>query len=103
MDMARSIDKAFYSSVAWKRCRDAYIAKCGGLCERCLAKGIIKPGYIVHHKIYLTEENYKDPSIALNFDNLEYLCFDDHQAEHFRTDKRYKILDNGEVIITDTD
>jgi 5-methylcytosine-specific restriction endonuclease McrA len=97
--MARSIDKAFYSSPAWKRCREAYIKKCGGLCELCFKKGIYKAGYIVHHKIHLTEENYRDPSVALNFDNLLYVCQDCHNKIHFANARRYKIMPNGEVII----
>ncbi len=73
----------------------------GGLCERCLAKGLIVPGYIVHHKIHLTEDNYKDPSVAFNFNNLEYLCKTCHEQEHFKTmmKPRFKIGDNGEVEI----
>ncbi|MEO2848988.1 HNH endonuclease, partial [Lacticaseibacillus paracasei] len=37
----------------------------------------------VHHKHYITADNINDPSITLNWDNLEYLCFDCHQEEHF--------------------
>lgn len=93
-------DKAFYKSTAWKKCRAAYIKKCGGLCERCLAQGLIKPGYIVHHKTHLTEENVTNPDIALSFDNLEYLCMDCHNAEHFTSkDKRYRIAVDGSVMI----
>ena len=100
--MAKSIDTAFYKSAAWKKCRAAYISMCGGLCERCLAEGIVKPGYIVHHKKHLTADNYQDPEIALSFDNLEYLCFNHHQAEHFRKQRRYRIDKDGNVIISDT-
>lgn len=101
--MARSIETAFYKSKAWKQCRAAYISKCGGLCEMCLAKGIYKPGYIVHHKIYLTEDNYKDPSIALNSENLIYVCEPCHNTIHFAHGKRYRIDEQGNVIITDTE
>jgi len=97
--MSRSIDESFYKSTAWKKCRAEYIKKCGGLCERCYAQGLIVPGYIVHHKIHLNADNYQDPSIALNFDNLEYLCFDCHQSEHFKKKRRYKIDADGNVII----
>lgn len=100
----RSIDKSFYSSKAWKDCRNAYIKKCGGLCERCLKDGIIKAGYIVHHKIHLNEDNYKDPNVSLSFENLEYLCFDHHQEEHFAKHKRrFKIDDAGNILILDDD
>lgn len=101
--MSKSIESAFYRSAAWRKCRDAYISKCGGLCEICLSKGIYKPGYIVHHKIHLTEENYKDPSVALNFDNLMYVCEADHNKIHFARERRYTIQPDGAVIINDTD
>ncbi|MFT9269709.1 MAG: HNH endonuclease [Liquorilactobacillus nagelii] len=83
----RSISKPFYRSKAWQRCRAGYIKSVGGLCERCLAKGIIKHGYIVHHKRYITEDNIGDPLVTLNWDNLEYLCHDCHNAEHFSKDE----------------
>lgn len=98
--MQRAIDNRFYRSKAWRICREAYIKKCGGLCERCLANGIYKAGYIVHHKIFLTEDNYQDPSVALNFENLEYLCESCHNSIHFANSRRYKIEPNGAVTIT---
>ena len=92
--------QAFYKSTAWQQCRDSYIKSVGGLCERCLANGLIVPGYIVHHKCYLTPENIKDPSITLNFSNLEYLCHDCHNKEHFKekAEPRYKITADGKVL-----
>ena len=75
--MARDFARAFYNSAAWQRCRAAYIEHVHGLCERCH-----RPGWIVHHKCYLTPANIDDPSVTLNFDNLEYLCQDCHNAEH---------------------
>ena len=93
--------KAFYKSTAWQKCRASYIQSVGGLCERCLAKGLIVPGYIVHHKCHLTAWNIQDPSITLNWDNLEYLCQDCHNKEHFKEEhpSRFTILENGEVEI----
>ena len=70
----------FYKSRAWRKCRDAYAASRFGLCERCGG-----PGVIVHHKIRLTLENVNDPSIALNWDNLELLCQACHNEEHHGT------------------
>lgn len=91
--------KSFYKTAAWLKCRAAYIKHVGGLCERCLARGLIVPGYIVHHKCYLTPENITDPSVTLNFDNLEYLCHECHNQEHFKEfqKKRYKIDSFGRV------
>lgn len=67
----------FYKSAAWQRCRDAYFKSQHGLCERCGGAG-----KIVHHKIYLTPENIHDPSVTLNWENLELLCQECHNAEH---------------------
>ena len=58
----RSIDNTFYQKPEWKRCRKAYLQYVSGRCERCLKKGLHVPASIVHHKTYLTEENYNDPA-----------------------------------------
>lgn len=73
----------FYGSRKWKRCRKNYLS-IHPICERCNKLGIVKRAEIVHHKIYLDTPSYKDPELSLNFDNLEALCFDCHQAEHHR-------------------
>lgn len=94
--------KPFYQSTAWKQCRAKYIKSVGGLCERCSKKGLIVAGYIVHHKCYLTPENINDPSVTLNWDNLEYLCQDCHNKEHtLKYRKRYRIDSNGKVTATE--
>ena len=96
--MAQNFAKAFYRSAAWITCRDSYIAKRRGLCERCLARGLIRSGKIVHHKVYLTPENISIPGIALNHANLELLCQDCHNAEHnARRGQRYVIDAAGNV------
>lgn len=66
----------FYKSWEWQCCRAEYLKK-EPLCERC---GM--PAEHVHHKIRLTPDNLKDPTIALNFDNLESLCEKCHKKEH---------------------
>lgn len=100
----RSIPTRFYKSRAWEKCRAAYLASVGGLCERCKAEDKIVPAEIVHHKIYLREENYKDASVALNFDNLEALCQECHNQEHFKEkmQRRWK-FENGSLTISQTD
>ena len=93
--------KRFYKSEAWQRTRNAYFKKRFGICERCGA-----PGAIVHHKIYLNPRNINDPKVSLNFDNLELLCMDCHNKEHFslknmrRTFKnaRYTFDESGNVL-----
>lgn len=87
---------AFYHSGAWAQCRDGYRRYRGGLCERCLKNGIVKAGEEVHHKVRLTPENIHDPRITLNWDNLELLCKQCHDAEHSK--KRYKVDALGRVI-----
>lgn len=89
----------FYGSRAWKRCRKAYAESRGGLCERCLAKGQIVPGTEVHHKIRLTPATVDDPSIALNWSNLELLCDECHAAEHGAAEKpRWCVGPDGQVV-----
>lgn len=73
---------AFYGSQAWKKCRADYRQYRGGLCERCLAKGLIVPGTDVHHKQHLTPDNLSDPAVTLSWANLELLCKPCHDAEH---------------------
>ena len=80
-----------YKSKAWQRCRKAYAAKAGGLCERCLARGLVTPGEIVHHRIHLTPNNVSDPTITMNFDNLELLCRNCHGKEHGNCEKRFEV------------
>lgn len=99
-------NKAFYHSAAWKNTRRNYKQSVGGLCERCLAKGMIVPADIVHHKIPLTDENINDLSISLSWDNLQALCRQCHAEVHDdmyaqRTGRRYKINNNGQVVIRD--
>ena len=88
----------FYKSQAWKKCREAYAQSKGWLCERCMKEGRLTIGEIVHHKIHLTPENIIDPSVTLNWDNLELVCRLCHAAEHGRA-KRYKVDEAGRVTI----
>ena len=90
--MTESFAKQFYKSWPWIKCARAYKVEKNHLCERCLSKGLIVPGEEVHHKIKLTPENLSDPSIALNWNNLELLCkqchMDEHQRKRWRADER---------------
>ena len=90
--------RAFYKSKQWEKCRAGYIKYVGGLCERCLKNGAYVPGVIVHHKCYLSPENIQDPSVTLNFDNLELLCLECHNKEHLSKHQlRYTINIDGKV------
>ena len=98
--------EAFYVSWAWRKCRAGFVAFKGGLCERCLQRGIINAGQPgrpleAHHKIPLTAQNVNDPDVALNWDNLELLCKDCHDEERQRTEKgrRWRVTPEGAVEI----
>ena len=93
----RDFARTFYSSKAWKQTRAAYAKSKGNLCERCLKKGLIVPGVIVHHKVYLTPENINDPAVSLNWNNLELVCADCHAEEHNRLQRRYTVDEYGRV------
>jgi len=66
------------------------------ICERCG-----RPADHVHHKVYLTAENYRDPDVAYNWENLEALCQACHNREHNvlqEPDYNYMFDANGELI-----
>lgn len=73
--------KEFYKTQAWRRARHAYIQERisidGGLCEKCGQE----PGRIVHHKIWLNDDNCNDTAISLNPSNFEYQCQTCHNKE----------------------
>lgn len=82
--------KSFYSSKAWLCCRDAYISNRisidGGLCQVC-GEQTGNIGEILHHQIMLTQSNISDPNVALNHDNLLWVCKDCHDdmPNHFNS------------------
>lgn len=82
--MHQQFANGFYGSNAWKKCREAYRRSKGGLCERCMARGLIVPGDEVHHRQPLTPDNLGDPGVTLSWANLELLCKACHQDEHER-------------------
>lgn len=96
----RSIPQEFYRSREWKLCRESYLQQ-HSLCELCLAKGIIVPAEIVHHVVHLNENNYKNPEVALNFDNLQAVCLSCHNGIHFRDNspKRWEFNSEGDLQI----
>lgn len=93
--------KEFYKSRAWRRARQAYIeyrtAIDGGLCEVCGDE----LGKIVHHKIWLDDENCNDPDISLNPKRFKYECQTCHNKEvdpRKTTMSRCLYGENGEII-----
>lgn len=93
--MSTGKQASFYKSKQWQRTREAFLSCRHFICERCG-----KPATIAHHKTYLTAENLSDPSISLSFENLEALCQDCHNAEHFglgSTARGLTFNSNGEL------
>lgn len=82
----------FYNSPEWKKVRKSYKLYRLNICERC---GEI--GYYVHHKKYITVNNVHDSNITLNFDNLELLCKNCHNKEHFELDLGYEFDEDGQL------
>lgn len=88
--------KDFYYSKSWRKCREAYKKTQHGICERC--QGIAE---VVHHKIYLTPSNINDPTITLDYANLEALCLDCHNKEHHSGDALdlgYSYDEDGNIV-----
>lgn len=79
--MAKDFAKDFYNSTVWRKTAKLYKQSKLGICERC---GRPHNKMIVHHIIELTPENINNPDINLNWDNLELLCIDCHNREHFQ-------------------
>lgn len=91
--------KSFYKSKRWQTTRLAYLKSVGGLCERCMKKGLYRPAVIVHHKVYITAENIHTPEVTLSWDNLEAVCRECHEQEHTGDGKRYKVNEDGTVVV----
>lgn len=92
----------FYQSKIWKQVRYIIWMKQCCLCARCgrpvWVKGLSDESIpkekrikgIVHHKVYLNDINILDDSIAIDEHNLEGLCIDCHNTEHFKSDSLRK-------------
>ena len=86
----------FYTTQAWRKCRESFLKSRGGLCEMCLKKGLIVPADHVHHIQPITPETAGDPSVTLNHGNLMALCESCHHAVHRK--KRWRCDAMGRVI-----
>jgi len=85
----------FYTTQAWRKCRASFLKEKHGLCEICLAKGLIVPAVHVHHREHITPTNLSNPAITLNHANLMALCEECHRAQH--TTKRWRCDPDGHV------
>ena len=72
-DYARS----FYKGRAWRSTQAAYMSGRHYVCERCG-----DAARVVHHRRHITPRNIGDPSVTLDWKNLEALCLDCHNREH---------------------
>ena len=63
-----------------------------------LRSGIYNSVYIIHHKEYITDKNYEDDNVFFNIYNLESLCLDCHNKEHFAEEEEYSFDKNGDLI-----
>lgn len=98
--MQRSNPEVFkrYNCKRWRELRK-YKLILNPLCERCLKKEKYNAAYIVHHKEYVTQENYMDDDIFYNIDNLESVCLKCHNQEHFSGEKpNYYFDKNGNIV-----
>lgn len=103
--MAHGYAKGFYASKAWHKCRDSYIKHRwgidGGLCEECHEAA----GFIVHHRRHISPKTINDPSVTLDWKNLEYVCKDCHDRLHQycgrQMERRRKISfdDSGDPMV----
>ena len=94
--MSKGSALEFYSSSAWKSCRETYKKKMRYICEEC---GEVATE--VHHIKHITAEHVTDPEVTLNFDNLMCLCHRCHMKAHSSSQhhRRYIIDEEGHVII----
>lgn len=68
----------FYNGKAWRRLSKVFLQSKQYICERCG-----QPAEIAHHKTHITPRNVSDPAVTLKPANLEALCLQCHNTEHF--------------------
>lgn len=89
------IDKKYHSK-RWQRLRKLK-KTVSPFCEECEKQGRIRPTYIVHHKEWIDETNYKDDNVFYNLDNLESVCQDCHNKIHFEAKEEYYFTEDGDL------
>lgn len=90
----KNYQKQVYKDPRWKLCRDAVIQRDRDICYFC--GRIILKKRTIHHLIEINENNYSDPEIAFNLDNLVECHHSCHDIYHDR-------FLNAKKVITDKD
>lgn len=82
--MARTPElQRFYASKRWRGLREMLIVERHGYCDRCGKDFSTDTSQLIaHHKEHLTDENLKDPAVAVDPANIEILCPHCHALEH---------------------
>ena len=88
----RATNTDFYNGSTWRKISKLYLQSKYYICERCG-----QPATICHHKKYLNDQNKEDYEIAYSFDNLEALCIDCHNKEHFEKDRQVFFDSDGNI------
>ena len=82
--MARTPElQRLYASKRWRDLRQVLIVDRMGRCDRCGKDFSDDTSQLIaHHKEHLTDESLKDPSVAVNPDNIEIVCPKCHAFYH---------------------
>lgn len=110
--MSYGVRKDFYNSKVWKQARKNIWLKQNLLCGICnrpvyvdgLSEWMPKENRrtgIVHHKIFLDNENITDDSITIDENNLIGVCKECHEKEHHKdiaTREGYTFDEYGNLI-----
>lgn len=82
--MARTPElQRFYASKQWRGLREWLIVERHGVCDHCGKDFSTDTSQLIaHHKEHLTDDNLKDPNVALDPQNIEILCAHCHALEH---------------------
>lgn len=84
---SRELRRKAYNNTKWRKVRDLYMLN-HPLCERCLAKGIVKPAQDIHHKQSPFANNKINYTKLLDSDNLQALCKECHGEIHAQKKER---------------
>lgn len=84
---------AFYKTNAWQKCRAAVLARDLGICQECLASGVLTLADTVHHIIHLRD----DPTKAFDMTNLVSVCASCHNKLHPEKSKKNRNKKNKNI------